>query len=1147
MITTVCILSVLSANPPVIMSIVETRPNMVEVRVDPALISEGQCFTRFIMAPAAPVIEHVAAEDPRRSPPGLSAVTVGSPHVLAGYRLYPIIIDPTKTPDSGLLRIRIASQAYAGISLPASLAAVYGDLILNYRYDPAALPAGLLIITPNSFSSAIQPLADWKEKKGWTVTVATLSQTGSTAAAIKDYITNAYNTWSPRPEYVILVGDKDSLPTFTLYSNPTDHPFSTVDGADIFSDLMVGRLSVANVNDLNTVVAKIIGYEKNPYTADTAWFKRGLMVGANYPGNMTTPLPVKRMVRERLLQDGFRAVDTVYYPPTSNGQTAITNAVNQGVTIVNYRGGLATWGGWDYPSFYNADVQGLANGWKLPVVTSIVCLTGNFNAEPCFGESWLRAGNPVTPKGGVGFFGASPPTTHSRWNNCLDQGIYWGLTEEGIHHFGPMTYRGKMEVYLNFPLEMSPTTGTEFYFNAYNLLGDPSLELWTNVPRILSVSHSGTMPTGTNELAVTVRDAQSQPVTSALVSVYKRAETKAIAFTNSAGYVTLPITVTTPDTLFVTVTKHDHQPYCGQAIVSNSAVYVGYSSHTIDDPGGNNNGQINPGETIQMPVTMKNYGTSTTADNVVVKMTCSDPGIIITDSMKDYGSIAPGGTATAGPFIFQAATGITNGHSLVFGLATSSSQGNWNSIIDETVYSPAFAYSGHTVLDGGNAELEPGEAADFTVRIRNNGGLTGTNLLAVLRSLNPGVSVIDSLGAYGTIAVGDSAANDVDRFRLQALSNISPGHEIDLLLIVSGDAGCRDTTGFALRIGVVNQSSPTGPDDYGYYAYDNTDTGYPEAPSYSWIEIDPGFGGAGTELALANDETRTLGLPFTFRYYGADYSRVSVCSNGYAALDSTWIADMYNWHIPSAGGPALMAAAFWDDLDPTSSDSSRSVYYYHDAGNHRFIIEWSRLQHIHDPTNPTPAELQTFQMVLYDPVYYPTQTGDGEIILQYYRINNDDYWHDYATTGIENYGHTTGLEYTFANMYPASAAPLADGRSIKFTTDQPDPYPGVEESSGGKSSKLMLLVSPNPSRNNTRLRWTMDQGRRTKDQINLIIYDITGRPVKIYSVSSLVSRSTSFIDWDGTDQDHRHVPAGVYFVTLRAGEEFAMRKLVITR
>jgi len=1109
----------------------------------------------FIASPEPPIYDyHLVNSDTIKSLDktlDYEPVNIGEPIQLDKYRLYPVIIHPqfeknNEKIEIDSLKLKLNFLGYESIDIPLSIAQVYKNLILNYQYDAETKPRGLLIITPNSFYNTVLPLADWKEKKGWKVTVARLSETGTSATAIKNYIANAYHNWNPAPEYVILIGDKDSLPSFIVSSNPTDHPYTTVDGNDFLSDLMVGRLSVANVNELNTVIAKIINYEKNPYTTDTLWFKRTLMVAGNYPdGQMTTPIPVKRWVREKLLNNGYQ-VDTVFYPPVSNGTTPITNAVNQGVTFINYRGGLASWSGWDRPSFYNTDVIGLSNGWKLPVITSIVCLTGNFNAEPCFGESWLRAGNPSTPKGGIGFFGASPPTTHSRWNNCLDYGIYWGLLQDSIYYLGPMTYRGKMEVYLNFPLETSPDSGSEFYFNAYNLLGDPSLEVWTDVPKNFIVNHQNSIPVGTNYFSVQVLNSSSQPVKGAMVSLYKKNDTKEIGFTDINGLANFQIKTNTFDTLFVTVTKHNFKPYCGYAMVNNSGVYVGYYSHTIADPGGNNNGEINPGETIQLTITLKNYGNSTTATNVSAKLTTTDPLITITDSIKNYGSIAPGATANSSPFVFNVSQNIKNNHIINFNLAITSSQGNWSSVLWMTAQAPEFEYLRSQILDG-NGVLEPGETSDLAITMKNIGGLTGTNINGILKSENPGVVVIDSIGFFGNIAIGDSATNSGDRFQVSASSQLSPGHEIRFITMLSGDTNFKDTFEFSIIIGIVNPNSPTGPDGYAYYAYDNTDTNYPEAPVYNWIEIDPDLGGSGTILNLLNDETKTISLPFTFKYYGQYYNRISVSSNGYIAMDSTWIADMYNWHILSAGGPPLLIAPFWDDLDPNATDSSGNVCYYYDAGNHRFIIEWSRIQHIHNPTNPTPAELQTFEIILHDPVYYPSQTGDGEIIFQYKKITNDDYWHNYTTVGIEDYYHINGLEYTYANIYPASAAPLANNRAIKFTTDQPDPFPGIEEVDKRKVGSGKLEVYPNPFREKTEIRFTIHDTRCRIQDASLKIYDVSGRMVKSFNLESCIMYHESAIFWDGEDDSGRGLPSGIYFIELKDKYYSEIKKAILLR
>jgi hypothetical protein len=583
--------------------------------------------------------------------------------------------------------------------------------------------------------------------------------------------------------------------------------------------------------------------------SDPAWFKRSLMVAANYPiDTMTTPIATKRWVRDRFFEYGFNTVDTVYYPPVS-GPTEITNSVNQGVAFVNYRGGIADPDGWVYPNFHNTDVIGLSNGWKLPVVTSITCFNGNFGYNTCFGEAWVRSGSPTTPKGAIAFFGASAATTSSRWNNCLDMGIYWGFLEENISNLGPALYRGKMEIFVNFPGDTSWASGSSFYFHTYNLLGDPSLDVWTDIPDTFIVNHSDSIPVGTNSFSVQVQNSSSQPVKNAMVSLYKNNEVKEVEFTNLSGQATFNFSTSTQDTLFVTVTKHNFKPYCGYCLVNNSTVYVGHYDHTISDPSGNNNGEVNPGEAIEMQVTLKNYGTSTPTTNVSAKLTTTDPLITITDSMQTYGNIAPGETATGSAYDFDVSTNAKNNHIIKFNLDITTNQGNWNSTIWIDVKAPEFVYQWNQILDG-NGALDPGETSDMIVSIENTGGLIGNNISGILRSLNPGASVGDSIGSFGNIPVGDSAANSSNHFTVSASSSISPGHAIGFIVMLSGDDNFKDTVEFALVIGVVDQTKPLGRDLYGYFAYDDTDVGYPEKPTYNWIEIDPALGGSGEVIGI---------------------------------------------------------------------------------------------------------------------------------------------------------------------------------------------------------------------------------------------------------------------------------------------------------
>lgn len=73
------------------------------------------------------------------------------------------------------------------------------------------------------------------------------------------------------------------------------------------------------------------------------------------------------------------------------------------------------------------------------------------------------------------------------------------------------------------------------------------------------------------------------------------------------------------------------------------------SKQIIDDnvnqSSGNNNGQVDPGETIELIITLQNTG-SATASNVSATLSTSDPDITITDGSEDFGSINAQGTAS---------------------------------------------------------------------------------------------------------------------------------------------------------------------------------------------------------------------------------------------------------------------------------------------------------------------------------------------------------------------------------------------------------------------------------------------------------------------------------------------------------------------
>ena len=129
-----------------------------------------------------------------------------------------------------------------------------------------------------------------------------------------------------------------------------------------------------------------------------------------------------------------------------------------------------------------------------------------------------------------------------------------------------------------------------------------------------------------------------------------------------------------------------------------------------------------------------------------------------------------------------------------------------------------------------------------------------------------------------------------------------------------------------------------------------------------------------------------------------------------------------------------MLAVFWDDL---TADNGGSVYSYYDEQFHFYVVQWNNVKTYEDNSN------ESFQAILFDPMYYITPTGDGGILLQYEDFNNTSNGSygggtplhgGYCSIGIEDHWGTTGLEYTINNDYDRAAMPLSDNTSLFIST-----------------------------------------------------------------------------------------------------------------
>jgi hypothetical protein len=419
---------------------------------------------------------------------------------------------------------------------------------------------GYLIIAGDHLADPLSPLVEWKRRKGFHTTLATLSSISplshatATAEEIKGYIKNAYDNWIIPPTYVLLVGDIGSIPSWTTQypylPAPTDLYYATMDENDILPDLWIGRLSVETPDAVNSAVEKIVDYETNTWKYGDTWLSRAYFIASDEGGIVwegKTGHEIAESTHAYCMgiarQEGMVCDSLWGYYGTG---TPVDAAFDGGRSLVVYSGHGSS-SGWAGPPFYTWHAEALTNVDRYPFVLSHACLTGLYTSN-CFGEVITRGDSSRA----LAFLGSTGPTYWIQ-DDFFQRAIFDALFREGMHTLSEII--GYAKFYL---LSVIDTTVAYEYYEIYNLLGDPSLDLYTDSPRPMTVIHPDTIPAEPYVLEVQVQDAASS-IEHALVSCV--ADTIWTAYTDSSGRASVEVDASSGDTVWLTVTGRNLRPY----------------------------------------------------------------------------------------------------------------------------------------------------------------------------------------------------------------------------------------------------------------------------------------------------------------------------------------------------------------------------------------------------------------------------------------------------------------------------------------------------------------------------------------------------------------------------------------------------------
>ena len=919
-------------------------------------------------------------------------------------------------------------------------------------------------VATSNYNTFFKPLVEWRRQQGYQVEVVSVNDIGNSTTSIKNYISNAYYNSENPPEHVCLVGDATGSIDVNTYNasgggggwwgdsanGEGDYPYTLLEGNDLLSDIVIGRISVSNIGELYTVVNKIIGYEKN-ISGETDWLSRAALVGDPYDSGISTVITNEYIETLFDIHGGITDVRTQY---SGNGfDSFMRDQMNDGVAYLNYRGFYG------FSNFTQNDVDALSNGYKLPFLTTLTCDTGSFETDnSCIVESLLRAGSVASPKGAIAAIGTAQPYTHTAFNNIVNMGMFDGIFLYGAKTAGEALNYGRLALNEIYP--QNPNDNVYLFATWNSLMGDSATQLWTSSPQQLFVNHNDEILNGSNNFQVEVLDASGNPLSGVTVTLYKPGfsspELQLTSLSNQNGIADFSLGDYNQGSVFVTSRCQNCIPVETNVQISSNSPELSVLNNSIEvnvtqDSNINSDGILNPGESAEISFNIQNLSSESYIYSNFELISLSDK-IIITDGNL-IENISPNnfqnGITEVGDFEIAVLENFSINDDPGLRLVVSTTgESVWEFDIPINIVSGDILIEAIIVNDGNNnGILNRGEDASILFQLSNTGLINLENISASIDFSASILGISNYQLTFPNAEIGQIVQSN-ELIDVSINQNLTNGLIVDLPITFQTDNGHQSEKNIEIQIGQVSVTDPLGPDNYGYYIYDQNDD-YELAPTYDWIEIDPNYGGPGEELNNLNDngdngdDVVTVDLPFEFTFYGIDYNRLSICSNGWIAFGDTDMRSFRNYTLPGPGGPPKMVAVFWDDLMTTGGGD---VITYYDQLNDYFVVEWSDVRTFYNNS------LESFQVILYN-TDLQTVTGDDEMKLQYKEFNNNsvgDYpvgnydgaviHGQYCTVGIENHLSNDGLQYTFNNTYHPSSMTLSDQTALFITTGNPYLY-----------------------------------------------------------------------------------------------------------
>ncbi|MBN2829113.1 MAG: hypothetical protein JXR56_02200, partial [Candidatus Cloacimonetes bacterium] len=664
---------------------------------------------------------------------------------------------------------------------------VYESLISNYnevvdRNIPIHNKRILIIYggsTDQTYLDKLDEFITWKRQKGYIVSSASTTDVGTTTTAVKAYIQSKYNNIYTRPEYVILIGDTSGsfqIDCWTVGGGASDYPYQQLAGGDTMGDIFIGRMPIETVTHFLTMVNKVFTYERDTVPAPPAWYNSMLLVGYSNSAGQSSIYVSKFYKHAGLRVNPNYTFTELYGTPSS---ATMQSTINAGVAFFVYRGWIGM-NGWDGPPSESE----FTNAQKMPHCIINTCGTGNFNGTDAT-DSIVRYGSPAAPKGAITAIGMATSSTHTLMNNVLSSQVGDSIFNWGMRDMGGPLLTAKLLLYMIYN-DFLPSYAVNFP-GWCNLMGDPTVEVLIGTPQPIVATYQHEVFPGQTCYPVHVEDNAGNPMVGALVTIVNDSM-QLIKETDAVGNVVfeLPGSLVNNDSFIVTVSQHDHIPVYETIEVLNANGITVANATYLDAMGGNNNGNPDAGENMDLNITLSNPGTSDIT-GAVVELSTTDPFITILQNSANYGTIAAGAIANNDvSYQIQIAGNTPAAYNAAIKLDVVGQ--NYSTYLGLNIHNADINVDSFQLYDD-NGILEPGETTWMSLSLINNGTHLVTGIHAELSCDSNLIYFNDDEAFYGNATPNSVITNITDGLSISARSQLLTGNDVEIKVHLFNDNG----------------------------------------------------------------------------------------------------------------------------------------------------------------------------------------------------------------------------------------------------------------------------------------------------------------------------------------------------------------------